>query len=282
MAGPWEKYADTKPSQPQAAEDGPWKQYAPPGSSIEPMQSAPNEPAPAAGRDLGEELKRQLGLTGRYLATIPAGVGGAIGDFGFGAANLFGAGLKGPKPSEAYQKFLTQLGLPEPETPMEKGVAFASNMVGAAMDPANVAIAGAAFKPSPEAIKPNGETVRLANRITVANNPHTFTPGPLRSVSTEMPRLNVEEAAREGVKITPWDLAHLGGNLAMGRYGSAAANLLRMGAREAIHGRLSMPHSLFYPMDLAKMKMGAAEQMDLNSFLFDPYMLQQQQQELQR
>lgn len=277
MAGPWEKYADTTPQ--PSTEEGPWSKYSAPVTQAE---ATPAAPQPVQTRSLKDEFMRQLGLTGRYMATIPAGVGGAIADAGVGAANLLGANL--PKPSAEYQKFLSRLGLPSPETPMERGVAMASSIVGGAMDPAAVATVGALARPIATPIKPNGETVPMtgdSTQVARSNSYYKLHPGAKRipapkTVSSEAPV--AAEPTSEGFQINAWDMAHLAGNLAAQRYGAALGNIAHMGAREWLHGRVPTVPSLFDPMTVTKMKMTIPEQADFNNYLFDPYMADQQRQ----
>ena len=120
-----------------------------------------------AGRSTRDELARQMGLFARHAVTGVSGVGGAMADFGHGAANLMGAGLKGPRPSEAMQQAMTRLGLPTADTPLEKGVGFGSQIVAGAMDPAAIAgQAAIAAKGAPAAFRTAKEhDIELAQQL---------------------------------------------------------------------------------------------------------------------
>lgn len=122
-----------------------------------------------AGRSLRDDLARQLGLFGRHAATIATQVGGAIADFGYGAANLAGADLKGGPPSQQFQRKLTELGLPEPETPLEKGVGFATQFIGSAMEPTMLAGQAALAARTPAGFKsPSEQTKQIAAELRQA------------------------------------------------------------------------------------------------------------------
>lgn len=114
--------------------------YDGPAISPVPQQATP------AKRTFTEELLHQLGRGGRMLATGATGVGGALADFGYGAANAVGnlvngkPVIQGPPPSQQFQQKLTQLGLPEDVTPEEKATGFLGSMVAGGLDPANNAI----------------------------------------------------------------------------------------------------------------------------------------------
>lgn len=237
---PWEEYGGKAQQSTSEGGDEPWLEYATapaPTPASKPQEVSAEQPQPVRTRSTEEEFKRQLGLFARHGITGLTGVGGAIADFGYGAANLAGADLK-TKPSEGFQKLLSQLGLPEPETPMEQGIGVASRIVAGAMDPAAVATVGT-----------------MMPRTLVPKMPMPPAPPPA-----------------DRARITPWDVAHIGSNALAGRYGAAARSLMHMGARELLHGhRYRLPHSLFEPMTSANMRLGAAAQTDdLGVFLRDP------------
>lgn len=122
------------------------------------------------GPSMRDQVSRQLGLFGRRTINTMTGAGQALADFGYGAASLATEGATGkslqargyPRPSEALQNTLSRLGLPQPETPMEKGVDFASGVLGGALDPASTAITGAIGKvvSPPAGFRNEAETAR--------------------------------------------------------------------------------------------------------------------------
>lgn len=80
-----------------------------------PVQEAPQEPS------LASQLGRQLGLTARAGITGLTAVPAAMADFATGAASL--ATGKAFKPSsQAFQEFMTQMGLPEAQGGLERAV----------------------------------------------------------------------------------------------------------------------------------------------------------------
>lgn len=92
---------------------------------------------PAQPRSLGQEIGRQVGLTGRALyegITAPAT---AVLEAGRGlynlGANLVGSESRLPSVAEAQSRMLTQAGVPAPETGLERAVqAGAQGMAGTA------------------------------------------------------------------------------------------------------------------------------------------------------
>lgn len=132
--------------------------------------------AAPAKRNFTQELLHQAGRTARMAATGATGVGGAIADFGFGAANLAGAGLQGPPPSQQFQQALTKLGLPEDVTPIEKATGFVGSMAAGGLDPASAAIQGA---------------------VAARGAPAAF------QTATDQARLTAQELRRAGVKVPP-------------------------------------------------------------------------------
>lgn len=70
-------------------------------------------------RSLGDSVKRQLQLTARSLIEAPASIPNMIADPVVSAINaVSGANL--PMPSQALERTLTRVGLPEPDSPTEK------------------------------------------------------------------------------------------------------------------------------------------------------------------
>lgn len=96
-------------------------------------------PAAAPQRSLGQEAGRQLGLTARAgiqgLAALPAMAADVVG----GAANAGldlvrgeGNGFRFPKQAEALSSALTQAGLPQPETAVERVAGDAASAIAGA------------------------------------------------------------------------------------------------------------------------------------------------------
>lgn len=96
---------------------------------VEPAQAA----EPAKPRTLTENVLRQLGLTARAGITGITGGSGAIADALASGANMLGANMQ--MPSEAQQKLMTRVGLPQPENTTEKVVQALGSMVAGAGDP---------------------------------------------------------------------------------------------------------------------------------------------------
>jgi hypothetical protein len=114
-------------------------------TSPQPQQQPPQE------RSLGQEIGRQVGLTGRALyegftapATAVLEAGKGLYNIG---ANLLGSESRAPEFAQAQSQMLTQAGVPAPETRLERGVqAGAQAMAGTAglakMAPSIPALAG--------------------------------------------------------------------------------------------------------------------------------------------
>lgn len=287
---PWEEYGG-KAEQPAASAEQPWTEFA---TAAEPTpvkqpEVSVEKPKPVTKqRSMNDELMRQLGLTARIAATFPTGVGSALADAGVGVANLLGANIK-TKPSDEYQKLLSKLGLPEPENPTEVGVQVAGNMLGSVMDPTLTGLtrmfAGTPRPPGGFVQKgPATETVELAGKTEPVVRPNSYyklhpnvrRPTASTQVSSEAPRAVDSLPTSEGFTVNAWDMAHLAGNLAAGRYGAAAGNVAHMGAREWLHGRVPKIGTGIDPLTMSKMRLGLVEQADLDQFLFDPYIAQEQ------
>jgi hypothetical protein len=82
--------------------------------------------APKPQRSMGQELGRQLGLTGRIVAEGVAAPVNAVGDFLSGAynvgANLLGSESRMPTMSQSQSQALTKMGVPVAETGLERAV----------------------------------------------------------------------------------------------------------------------------------------------------------------
>lgn len=93
--------------------------------------------APQQSPDMGDQAIRQLGLTSRYLIEGPSSIATGIGDLANTGINAVTGGINNlagtniPQlgmPSQSVSNALTEIGLPNPETPVEKGVGFASKL----------------------------------------------------------------------------------------------------------------------------------------------------------
>lgn len=107
-------------------------------SAASQFKTPPDAPAPS----FTDNLKRQLGLFARAGTNVATGTGTMLLDASDAIAKF--AGLvphSQTKPSARFQQSLTETaGLPEPSTPEEKVVGFATEVVGGALDPAGKAI----------------------------------------------------------------------------------------------------------------------------------------------
>lgn len=81
---------------------------------------------PAPQRSMGQEVGRQVGLTGRAIVEGVSAPVNAVGDFLSGAynvgANLLGSESRMPTMSQAQSQALTKMGVPTPETGLERAV----------------------------------------------------------------------------------------------------------------------------------------------------------------
>lgn len=123
-----------------------------------PFKGELDDAKPARPRTLTEEFKRQIGRTIRMGATGLTGTAGMLGDAVGGIANMALEGVeslgapKTPKfarSSDVLQRKLTELGLPEDETTMEKVTGFIGSAAGGAGDPGLRAIQAAANQAFP-------------------------------------------------------------------------------------------------------------------------------------
>lgn len=135
---PWEKYA----AAPQGAAEGPWKKYGaaePAQPAATPISAPGGEEEQAPRRGVGEEFMRQLGLNSRYMLTGLGGTLGMVGDPLNATVNkALGTNLQ--PVSQAIQGLADTIGLPKPETDLEKGVGAVATLGYGLMDP----VAGAA------------------------------------------------------------------------------------------------------------------------------------------
>lgn len=106
-------------------------------SGFDPSQSLEVEPPAQAHRSLGQELWRQGGLTARAALNAAASVPLVAAEGGAGIGNLINraAGRESNySPTADFDALLTRAGLPQAETPIEKGVQFfGTAMLGARM-----------------------------------------------------------------------------------------------------------------------------------------------------
>jgi hypothetical protein len=160
MSGPWEKYgapaaAASTPVAPPAAVEGPWAKY---------QQATPAGQAPVTAADYARrgaqqlnanglglkaalggqqspEMQRQLGLTVRAAAEGLASPATIIGNAANQAVNYGTEGINAvagthipplPMLSDTLDNGLTNVGVPEPQTGVEKGVGMVGNMIASA------------------------------------------------------------------------------------------------------------------------------------------------------
>ena len=117
--------------------------------------AAPASSAPGGTqRSVGDQLTRQLGLTGRLLLQGPAQLFDAANNLANGAANVAVSGINGvfgtdiPKfsynvASQLADQAANNLGLPQPETPVERAIQTTGSFAVGAMLPSGIAAAAA-------------------------------------------------------------------------------------------------------------------------------------------
>lgn len=105
--------------------------------SLRKLSAGPESPEPVRGRTITEELGRQLGLTARAGIQGVTGTAGALGDAANTLINMALPKGTAPlqKPSDMLQRFMDQIGLPKPETTMEKASGFGASALAGAGDP---------------------------------------------------------------------------------------------------------------------------------------------------
>jgi len=113
VSGPWEDY-----------EQGPWQDFAQPAAPAPAPIAAPVPVVPQQSRSRADELKRQLGLTGRAVAEGLGALPLAAMDAGVAVRNL-ATGSKYDSPSSMYTAGLDQI-FPKRETGLEQGVGLAA------------------------------------------------------------------------------------------------------------------------------------------------------------
>ena len=102
-------------------------------------------PAPAAPTDrarsladqlrtLPQDMLRQGGLAARNVVTGLTGIPGMAADAAMAGYNL-ATGSQQQMPSEALQQTMTQMGLPEPQTGLERGLGMAQSAMAGARVP---------------------------------------------------------------------------------------------------------------------------------------------------
>ncbi len=130
----------------QLPQQQPQQQADTPAETL-PQQQSPEQPQT---RTFGQEIGRQLGLTGRAAVTGLTALPATLADLPVRLANLAGAGL--PLPSAEQQKLMTRAGLPEPETTTEQIGQFGATVLAGAGDPISRALQ-AALPQAPGAAK---------------------------------------------------------------------------------------------------------------------------------
>lgn len=142
------------------------------------------EVAPPGGM-LGQ-LGRQLGLTARAGLTGLTAVPAMLGDAAAAASNM-ALGTKFPNQTQALQKLMTQLGLPEPENAAEDVAQFGATVLAGAGDPvsraAQKAIAARApLYNAPTAMDAHARAVQEAQQHGLAVTPREAHAGPVGKV----------------------------------------------------------------------------------------------------
>jgi len=175
MAGPWEKYGGTQ------QETGPWSKYQAPAVSAAP--AAGTELA-APKRTVGEELRRQLGLTGRYIAEGAANtVGMVTNPISEGMRQL---GLPVKDISQATTELLNMGGVPQPETGLEQVVGAASRGVSGAALPLGMAQRGTSLLASELAKNPLTQIGAAAGSAGAGEVANQADVGPLGQVAASL------------------------------------------------------------------------------------------------
>lgn len=126
---------------------------APAVAAAPPMQQpqvAPSRSLSDQLRTLPQDMMRQAGLAARNVVTGVTGIPGMAADAAMSLYNL-ASGSQQQMPSEALQRTMTQMGLPEPQTGLERGLGMAqSALAGARIPMPQVgAQAPAGFRPAP-------------------------------------------------------------------------------------------------------------------------------------
>lgn len=106
-------------------------------------------PQALARLPMADQLKRSMGLAGRDLATAWTSLPMTVADAAVGASNML-TGQKNPSTSQQFQQFLTQLGLPVPQTTSEKVGNMVATMVAGGAEPSMRALQAGATALGPK------------------------------------------------------------------------------------------------------------------------------------
>lgn len=130
-----------------------------------------DKPTIRKGRDLRDEITRQLGRTVRVGTEALTGVGGAVADFGYGAAGVASnlAGKPNPlgprSPTQAQGDALTKMGVPENQGIFEEITGALGSAVGGGVEPITRALQKSVAKMVPQGFKPTGATARVTDEL---------------------------------------------------------------------------------------------------------------------
>lgn len=173
----------------------------------------PTEPTtqPQEGPSIGQQLGRQAGLAARTIPAAASSVLGLVGDPLNALVNLI-TGAKLPTIRGATEQLMTQAGLPEPQTPLERGVYNVSTAGYSALGP-GAAVSRLMPRPSP-AVAPTAQAVRAEPTIAAQ------TPAALE-------RMVIEAPAQQATGAIGGELAsQLAAQLGAGPAGQAISGLI--------------------------------------------------------
>jgi len=169
---------------------------------------------PAQTESITSQLGRQAGLSARTIPAAASSVLGLVGDPLNALVNLI-AGTKLPTIRGATEQLMTQAGLPEPQTPLERGIYNVSTAGYSALAPA---AAVSRFVPRPSA---PSVTQAIRAEPTIAAQ----TPAALQRMVTEAP--GQQTAGAIGGELASQLAAQLGagpaGQVVSGLFGGVAA-----------------------------------------------------------
>jgi len=173
----------------------------------------PTEPTaqPQEGPSIGQQLGRQAGLAARTIPAAASSVLGLVGDPLNALVNLI-TGAKLPTIRGATEQLMTQAGLPEPQTPLERGVYNVSTAGYSALAP-GAAVSRLMPRPSPVAA-PTAQAIRAEPTIAAQ------TPAALE-------RMVIEAPAQQATGAIGGELAsQLAAQLGAGPAGQAISGLI--------------------------------------------------------
>jgi hypothetical protein len=173
----------------------------------------PMEPTaqPQEGPSIGQQLGRQAGLAVRTIPAAASSVLGLVGDPLNALVNLI-TGAKLPTIRGATEQLMTQAGLPEPQTPLERGVYNVSTAGYSALAP-GAAVSRLMPRPSP-VVAPTAQAVRAEPTIAAQ------TPAALERMVIEAPAQQATGAI--GGELT----SQLAAQLGAGPAGQAISGLI--------------------------------------------------------